>query len=387
MRAFAGGYYHNLKGLYDYLGVRYHSQPFLFEFAKTTPWVSASRQSSDTSPYFVHASNLHRLGPRPSAIGIIPWVAECLYLIASYAWFAICCAFIDTIQGETLQQYIHRMWIPQRFVTYYLLPLLSSVSTCPHDALLAFPASDIIEYKRRTHGAPHYTVSEGVRGVQHRLIRGVDITLNARVTAVEQDANGVRMSWVQGDGFREEVYTDYFDKVILAVAPDVVGRIFKPLEHHMHRIPTTIVESVVHTDDAVLNGSDVKKTSRQGAQLIRLNTSTRGTYTTEAHHLQPCGVVVTTCLFSSLSPQSVKHSAKFTRVLRSPESRRIVNAIFREDARLCADEKVVPLWRNGDGDVWLVGGWCWDGLVLLEGCVVSAMRVAHAFDVEVPWRH
>jgi hypothetical protein len=205
-----------------------------------------------------------------------------------------------------------------------------------------FPASDIIGYKRRTHGAPHYTVSEGVRGVQHRLIRGINITQNARVTAVEQDANGVRMSWAQDDGLREEVYTDYFDKVILAVAPDVVGRIFKPLERHMHRIPTTIVESVVHTDYAVLNGSDVKKTRRQGAQLIRLNTSTRGTHTTEAHHLQPCGVVVTTCPFSSLTPQSVKHSAKFTRVLRSPESQRIVNAIFREDARPCADEKAVP---------------------------------------------
>jgi uncharacterized protein with NAD-binding domain and iron-sulfur cluster len=36
MRAFSGGYYNNLKALYDCLGVRYHSQPFLFEFARST---------------------------------------------------------------------------------------------------------------------------------------------------------------------------------------------------------------------------------------------------------------------------------------------------------------------------------------------------------------
>jgi hypothetical protein len=223
--------------------------------------------------------------------------------------------------------------------------------------------------------------------VQDRLIEGIDITLNARVTAVDKMAHGVRILWAQSDGSREEMYTDCFDKVILAVAPDVVGRIFKPLEHHMHRIPTTIVESVVHTDWAVLNGSDAKKTDRQGAQLIHLNTSAQDTHKTEAHHLQPCGVVVTTCPFSPLSPQSVTHSASFTRVLRSSESQRIVNAIFGEEPNSCADEKSVPLWRNGDENVWLVGGWCWDGMVLLEGCVVSAMRVAAAFDVEVPWRH
>jgi hypothetical protein len=74
-------------------------------------------------------------------------------------------------------------------------------------------------------------------------------------------------------------------------------------------------------------------------------------------------------------------------VLRSPESQRIVNAIFGAESRSCIDEKSVPLWRNGDDNVWLAGGWCWDGMVLLEGCVVSAMRVADAFDVEVPWRH
>ncbi|KAF1940609.1 hypothetical protein EJ02DRAFT_226715 [Clathrospora elynae] len=385
MRAFAGGYYTNLKALYDYLGVKYRSQPFLFEFAKSRPESEGCNGPRD-APYFVHASNLHQLAARPSAINIIPYLVECMYLIASYTWFIICCSFIAPAQGETLQQYLERTWIPRRFVTYYLLPLVSGVTTCPHSALLAFPASDITEYKRRTHGAPHYTVSEGVRGVQQRLIEGVQFELNTTVTTVEPFEKGVRISWTRGSGSEAETRVDYFDRVILAVAPDVVGRIFEPLRHYMHRIPTAVVESIVHTDERVLAATD-PKTTEHSAQLIHLHTTTGDTHTTESHHVQPCGAIVTTCPFSPLEPALVVQSARFTRVLRSSESQRIVNAIFGDGPALCADDKSVPLWRNGDDNIWLVGGWCWDGMVLLEGCVVSAMRVAGDFGVEVPWRH
>ena len=386
MRAFAGGYYNNLKALYDYLRISYHSQPFLFEFA-----VSHDAKSEAIPPgrrdrsYFTHASNLHQLAPRSSGVGIVVYLMQCLYLAFSYTWFTFCCVFIGPRQSETLQQYLDRTYCPRYFTTYYLLPLLSSVSTCPHDSLLAFPASDIIGYKRRTHGAPHYTVSDGVGGVQERLVKGIDVTLNATVTAVESFEKGVRISWCGASD--AETTTEYFDKVILAVAPDVVGRIFRPLQHHMQRIPTAVVESVVHTDWAVLHGSDLNKNDRKGAQLIHLNTSTADTPVTESHHLQPCGVVVTTCPFTPLEQQHVAQRSKFTRVLRSPESQRIVNAIFGNGSNLSADDKSVPRWRNGEDNVWLVGGWCWDGMVLLEGCVISAMRVADALDVKVPWRH
>jgi hypothetical protein len=386
MRAFAGGYYNNLKALYDYLRISYHSQPFLFEFA-----VSQDAKSEAIAPgrrdrsYFTHASNLHQLAPRSSGVGIVVYLMQCLYLAFSYTWFTFCCVFIGPRQSETLQQYLDRTYCPRYFTTYYLLPLLSSVSTCPHDSLLAFPASDVIGYKRRTHGAPHYTVSDGVGGVQERLVKGIDVTLNATVTAVEPFEKGVWISWCGASD--TETTTEYFDKVILAVAPDVVGRIFRPLQHHMQRIPTAVVESVVHTDWAVLHGSDLNKNDRKGAQLIHLNTSTTDTPVTESHHLQPCGVVVTTCPFTPLEQQHVTQRSKFTRVLRSPESQRIVNAIFDVGSNFSADDKSVPRWRNGEDNVWLVGGWCWDGMVLLEGCVISAMRVADALDVKVPWRH
>jgi hypothetical protein len=115
MRAFAGGFYNNLKLLYDHLKVPYHSQPFLFEFAK-------AQKSSKTqaNSYFVHASNLHQLAPRPAAVGIIQYLLEVLYLLACYGWFSLCCFMAAPYAGETLRQYLARTRTPQRFITYNL---------------------------------------------------------------------------------------------------------------------------------------------------------------------------------------------------------------------------------------------------------------------------
>lgn len=388
MRAFAGGFYRNLKHMYDHLGIRYHDQPFVFEFAKASPRATSSPRTDQS--YFVYASNLHKLY-FPGLLDVsktVSWLMEALYLLACYAWFTFCCCFVPpkAAQGverslcETLGEYLERIWLPRYFTTFYLVPLISSVATCPHETLLSFPASDLVDYKRRTNRAPHYTVSNGVHTVQTKLAKDVQYELGAMVTSVEPHGQQVRVQWgnAESGAQNEEV----FDRVVLAVTPDVVGKVFTPLHNAMARIPTMEVESVVHTDRSLLRTEERLADDAEGAQLIYLRTSTDNAPKTESLHVQPCGAVVTTCPFSPVDPAHLVHSAKFTRVLRSPESRRIVNYIFGLTQNLY--EKA-PQWRNGDDNVWLVGGWCWDGMVLLEGCVVSAMRVAKAFEVEIPW--
>lgn len=388
MRAFAGGFYNNLKSLYDHLGVQYRSQPFLFEFGKLASEEQERRTGRRDSSYFVHASNFHQPEPRPKALSSILYAIEAAYLLVCYAWFTMCCLLIRPLEGsraETLGEYLRRVWVPDYFTTYYILPLLSSVATCPHGLLLDFPASDILEYKRRTHRAPHYTVANGVHSVQDQLVRGIDYELSAAVSAVEPQEKGVKISWNQVGHNEENVRTECFDKIVLAVAPDIVGRIFEPLRRHMDRIPTALVESVVHTDRNAAGIDDHSVENTNGAQLIYLRTSAQGLPQTESHHVQASGAIVTTCPFTPIDPKLAIQSAKFTRVLRSSESRRIVNSIFEADTQIHQDEKPLAAWKNGDGGVFLTGGWCWDGMVLLEGCIVSAMRVADALGVEVPW--
>ena len=310
-----------------------------------------------------------------------------------YIWWSLCCFWVppipETHSGvcESVDEYLQRIMLPRHFVNFYLLPLLSSVATCSHKALLQFPARDLTEYKRQSAGGQHYTVS-GLHEVQRTLGSGLETKFSAMVTKVEVLQNEkLEVVWNTSDNV---IYKEIFDRVVLAVAPDIAGRIFQPLAEATAQIPTTMVQTIVQSDGLKLavdstaaSGLALKGT--RAAQTIHLRTSA-SLAETESIHVHGSGAMVTTCPLSDISTAlNVLKSVRFLRVLRTPNSRRVVNDIFGENLTSSLPYEEQFSWRNGSDKIWLVGGWCWDGMVLLEGCVTSAMRVASAFDVDIPW--
>ena len=394
MRAFAGVYYENLRAMYDYLGVRYHAQRFLFCFSRIS---AEDPLIADEKIHFIHSSSNHRIPPiRPPGVPIFIYILEIVYLLLWYSYFSLCCYLVFPLPGtvhtagESFGEYVRRIYIPDYFVSNYLLPLMSSVATCSHQELLAFPANDLIEYKRKTTGTQHYVVSEGVREVQRKLSKGLDLRLGERVVAVEPGAGGVRIRWQNARGTSDGVMLeDLFDRVVLAVSPAIVAAIFEPLRNDMLRIPTKEVTSVVHTEMSIHNSPGMEASTRVSkAEVIHFRTSGEPSPRTESRHIQASNILVTTCLAQPIDSSKIIQESTFTRVLRTPESRESCNKIFGpfllQDERTLTEKRAK--WKNGDGGVWLAGGWCWDGMVLLEGCVVSAMKIAHDFGVEVPWQ-
>ncbi|KAJ5875697.1 uncharacterized protein N7473_013044 [Penicillium subrubescens] len=405
MRAFAGGFYRNLVRMYDYLGVKYHEQPFLFSFTK----LPKRQQSSSTTscipgPQMVYASNFHQIPPIPRTSDLIHWCVEAVYAVLCYLWFTFCCFFIapyaENLQtgqlSETFDHYLRRVWVPQHYVANYLLPLISSVCTCSHQELLNFPASDVLEYKRRTHRQQHFVVSAGVQCVQPKLLEGVELRLGVNLTHVIPRHNGVQIKYSTEDGKHS---SEYFDLVVLAVSPDVAASLFPAVNSQLSAIPTTTVETVAHTDESTIRpmlsatanptsikcSKELRGSYNLGTQRIHLLSN--GTIT-EAVHEQSNSILVTTNPLFPLDKSKIIRSASFIRVLRSPLSRLLVNSIFQdrgEPKKLSESTSAVNSWRNGDNGVYLAGGWCWDGMVLLEGCIVSAMRVATDLGVAVPW--
>ncbi|KAK4199170.1 hypothetical protein QBC40DRAFT_85258 [Triangularia verruculosa] len=415
MRASAGGYYANLNRMYRHLDVPMHPVRFLFVFAKAINQKGiepGSDQQALQNPsaaasavpdgYFVHASNLHQMPPpRPSGYSAWRYLLEVLCLILCHAWFRAAC-FLVKPREESFAQYLERIWLPRRYTTHYLLPLMSSVSTCTHDELLDFPASDLVNYIKFSYSQQHYTVCGGVQQVQSRLSRGIeDIRVRSRVLEVLPQLNGkVMVRWQDEIGVQEEV----FDRAVLAVSPDVASRLFAPLKvTGLDTMPTTWVESSVLTTPSRAHSLvDSDDTNSQGkvacmhhaaaelesasTQVITLRTqfSGAGGARSEALHTMPSGVVVSTCPLdpeSEATQKTTLRTAGFRRTLRTVESRAIVERIM--DGNNAGRSNT---WVNGENNVWLAGSWCWDGMVLLEGCVVSAMRVADDFGVEVPWR-
>lgn len=395
MRAFAGGFYQNLIRMYDYLAVSYHAQPFLFSFTRLPKTQQASSATSCIpGPQMVYASNFHQIPPLPRTVDFIQWLVEAVYAVICYFWFTFCCFFIAPyeedqrarVPSETLDHYLRRIWLPQTYVVNYLLPLISSVCTCSHHELLCFPASDVLAYKRQTHRQQHFVVTSGVQSVQQKLLKGIKVRLGINLTQVTPQKDGVQITYSTDNG---QTMSEHFDLVVLAVSPDVAASLFSPLNSQLSAIPTTTVETVAHTDETSIIpmlraiSSSLPKTQKSNfsSHTQRIHFFSNDSIT-EAVHEQPNSIFVTTNPLFPLDKSKIIRSARFTRVLRSPQSRMLINSIFSDRSQ----GKVSPdSWRSGDNGVYLAGGWCWDGMVLLEGCIVSAMRVAADLGVTVPW--
>jgi hypothetical protein len=264
---------------------------------------------------------------------------------------------------------------------------MSSVTTCPHGALLDFPAIDIIEYEKKTFRQPHYTIVGGVRTIQRNLAKGQNIRFLSTVTTVQNVGAKTRVSW-------KDEKTGYpisalYDLVIMAVTPNVVGSIYLPLRSAMAAVPTMQVPTVVHFDSTRLKSCHQSVQGRvhsdrngQTSQPIHMYSDRTAT---ESTHEFSSSVFITTSPIVSINPDKILHSVTFTRVLRTPESRELLRQIFGEHENDSSTEIAMKCWRNGDENVWLVGGWCWDGMVMLEGCILSSMRVAKSVGVDIPW--
>ncbi|KKK25080.1 hypothetical protein ARAM_007069 [Aspergillus rambellii] len=349
MRAFAGGFYQNLVRMYDYLGVCYQSQPFLFHFSCLSGTVP---NTAPPEPSLSHASNFHGIPPIPHK-DIVPWLLQVLYVLFCYVWFTVCCFFVQPLQtpeDESLDDYLRRIRLPRAYVTSYLLPMISSVCTCSHHELLRFPASDILTYKLRTHRQPHFVVSGGVRKAQDALLRGIDVHLGTQITKVTSTVDGVLLTSRTLEKGTES--TERFDLIVLAVSPDIAAQIFEPSRDTLQHVPTTTVCTVAHTDFGnILTRRYNTKSSINSAPTSQ-DIFLRSTETiTEAVHSQSFPILVTTNPVTPIDPAKILRSASFTRVLRSPRSRRLLKELFWEtDPAVSSPTRA---WRNGDGGVYL----------------------------------
>ncbi|KAL7268813.1 hypothetical protein RUND412_008544 [Rhizina undulata] len=449
MRGFAGGFYKQVFALYNHLGVSYQQHSFLFSFSRTEGPVVEGRMRRQNVPdakeeeaYYIHSSNYHRLPPlKPMGRSWLSYALESIFLWFCYNWFTFCCYFFPprttpaSKRSESLREYLERIRLSSHFIRNYLLPLISAVTTCSHESLLDFPASDVAGYKRAMNREPHYLVTGGINNVQNKLLEGIKIGLNRRVFEIEPvdgGKGGIVVRWQ--DNKNERLHEKLFDRVVLGVNPVVVGKIYKTLWKQMSKIPCCETEVWVHTDGSFLEGafppsSYLSRTENHddekaplmsprssldacltvvnrflgntSSSMIQLRTSNRATGNknnivttssgvsscvpsslTEATHVHSPGVLITTTPLFPIKSDNILGGSRFTRVLRSCESRDVVARLFGQGNGNGGGEGE---WNNGDEGVSLVGGWCWDGMVLLEGCVRSAVRVARDFDVEIPW--
>ncbi|KAK9485831.1 hypothetical protein V1527DRAFT_496399 [Lipomyces starkeyi] len=400
MRSFAGGYYKRIIGLYRSLGLEFHDAKFTYSFSEL------KEESGDAKTYFLYGgrAGAFRRGGRPSRQGLLSWMWNLVAVAFWYIYFTIIAAFSMPKGGvsfenevippqaqhkkrfgseeaqkkygtlntddeglvedgnreiESLQEFSRRWHIPAWFMDRFVVLLFSAMSTCDAETILNAPAADVIDYKRKSFGKPHYVLSNNSRSAVAALTAPLpkeNIHLGVAVKAMLSEGTTWTIRTVADD-------YHHFSHVILATAPSRVAELHRPLMPVFRHVKANSVRVVVHTDDRVLNfleSDDIR-------DLNLLRTSI-GTETT--HVLFP-GIYQTT------SPAPLNGDCGEDYGGRIAKDKVVSECVFERVVRTNGLVDAVDQMRRRQGrhNVWVAGSWMWDGLVLLEGCVASAEAI------------
>jgi hypothetical protein len=250
MRVFSGKYYANLFKLVAEFNVPAKPRRFLFVFSR----------EGKVRPYFIHASNRHRMIPPlpitdPSLVDRVKHYSLMLIVALCYAVFTTGCYIFpprvsrvgEASRTETIGQYCNRLWLPDFFLNDYLVPLFSSVATCSHEDFRNFPAVYITDYKKYTAGNDHNSVTT-MQAVQSKLVsNGLRIMLRHPVTKIESASDGcVRLTYVDLDNGSTE-HVGVFSKVITATSSNALAKLYEPARPMASQLPICEAEVVVHS--------------------------------------------------------------------------------------------------------------------------------------------
>lgn len=156
---------------------------------------------------------------------------------------------------QPLSAFLDQHRFSEVFQSWYFLPMLGCIWSCPTDQMLQFPVATMIRFCHN-HGLIQvsnrpqwWTVAAGARNYVEKIIAGIpDRRLNTPVSSIRRDAQGV---WVTTAGHPER-----FDQVVLACHSDQSLRLLSdasPAEHAtLGAIRYQPNQAVLHTDTSVL---------------------------------------------------------------------------------------------------------------------------------------
>ncbi|KFY28391.1 hypothetical protein V493_02951 [Pseudogymnoascus sp. VKM F-4281 (FW-2241)] len=385
MRVFSGEYYANLFKLVAEFNVPAEPRRFLFVFTR----------EEHERPYFVHASNRHRVfppnpEPNPSLYQRIKHLLVSTTVALSYAVFAFGIKFFpprvsrpgETTETETIEDYCNRLFLPKFFLNDYLVPLFSSVATCSHDDFRGFPAVYITDYKKFTAGNDHNSVTT-MQAVQEKLVsNNLRIKLRHPVTNIESQPDGtVKCTIVDLDNEKNQSIQT-FDKVITATSSHALASLYEPARPMASQLPICEAEVVVHNDYTIMSHIISRKgllankplseltaaeflastewlnPASSTADILALQTrhSPSGEEWTEATHIHSSGLLITVrpVIYSKnpipaesaygsmnktprlppayvIAEDKVAHKAVFYRMLSNPYRRDLIRAAFSKE--------------------------------------------------------
>jgi predicted NAD/FAD-binding protein len=356
--------YPNLTAMLEYLGVPTTPTEMTFSVSLEQPAIGWA--SSHLPTVFGQKRNLLR----PRFWGMLYDALR--FNRESVAWLAA-----NSGHALTLREYLLFNDYSTAFAEWYLLPMASSIWSCPTDAMLDMPMANFVRLCEN-HGLlqngnrPQWRIVKGgSREYVRRLAADLDdIRIECPVTAVRPLGNGVEIT----HGYA----TETFDRVVLACH---AHQSLTLLGEHASAGQRDVLASVryqssravLHTDARLLPGD-----RKLWSAWNYLAAATR-------HGQAPVSV---SYIVNKLQPLPFSQPVIISfNPLREPARETILaqfdHAYPMLDHMAFAAQRRLP-GIQGEGNVWLCGAWRGHGFH--EDGVNAALAVANGMGVHAPWQ-
>ena len=378
-RVFCEGYYPQLFGLLDAIGVRMQATDHAAAYADADGRV------------FFHYGNVRVLGHsmsylRPTAGGPRRHAQALRIARDSLNFFTTARRDVDAndqLRDVTLGEYLDTQGYSERFIRGILLPTLSVICTCDYDSVRNYPADLVLGYL--TSGVMKQGVMRaelGVEGIVSRLVDGMSLVCGVEVRAITPASKNRK----EGGGIGYAVQTDdgpsqVFDRIVLATQAHQAAAIVESAEPTLaallRRVPFERSVMRVHTDASVLPRawgpwlSPVTYHLPQGAPRPEVTVDMTRAFSTYKRQQR---VFQTWNPLRPVREEDVLAEARFTRPLVTHDSRRAAAELRRHQS----DGPVVP-------DLLFCGAYMGDRVPLLEAAVESAVAAAVRLGARAPW--
>ena len=376
-RVFCEGYYPQLFGLLDAIGVRMQATDHAAAFADGDGRV------------FFHYGNARVLGRsmsylRPTAGGPLRQVQALRIARDSLRFFAAARRDVEDdaeayLRQVTLGEYLDTKDYSERFIRGVLLPTLSVICTCDVDSVLDYPADLMLGYL--TSGVMKQGVMRAELGVENivaRMAEGISLVCGVEVRGIAPASNTRQGGYAV---LTQDGQSQVFDRIVLATqahqAASIVEQAAPASAALLRRIPFERSVMRVHTDTRVLPRawswglSPVTYHLPKDAPRPEVTVDMTQAFSTYRRQRR---VFQTWNPLRDVRDDHVLAEATFTRPLVTHDSRRAATELRRAQC----DGDVAP-------DLLFCGAYMGDRVPLLEAAVESAVDAAMRLGARAPW--
>ena len=278
----------------------------------------------------------------------------------------------------SLGDYLKQLNLSDWFKNYYLLAMGSSIWSMPLPQMLSFPAQTFIRFFDN-HGLltindqpQWYTIKGGSREYVSRLVKPFlqKIKPSSEVIKIVRNKNGIDVYTSAGE-------KSYFDQVILACHADEALQIIElPTESEKNVLGAFSYqhnEMILHSDISFMPQCRKAWSSWNYLSDTRENRSNYASLSYWMNSLQPLNteqpIIVT------INPHRMPLSSSIY------DKHQFKHPVFDEKT-IVAQEQIEKI--QGKERIWFCGAW--QGYGFHEDGLLSAVKIAQAMNVEIPWK-